>query len=314
MAKFCISCGAQLGDTVKFCASCGTQQQSAQQTPSQPQQPRPQAQPYQPQPQYQQQYAPAPIAPKNKKSRLPLILSVIGVCLVAVIIGVVLLSTCAMNIVDKTAKADYYEIGKDKIPSVKLVLGEERTVTRVSTSIENGATRKEIEYKVSGTQQNDEMWDYFIYLCNVDGFLQLSDVIDFNGPSGIGVVGRNSVESGYEIQLQIKYDRNGYTISMIRQQGGIISYDPSSRPTTGNSSTAPNISVSASASASMPTPSSTPTSASVSTPSSTPANTSGSTGSLTKDIFGTIGDGTYHMKMRALSGDAAGTEIEIWLK
>jgi hypothetical protein len=50
--------------------------------------------------------------------------------------------------------------------------------------------------------------------------------IDFSGQSGVGLIGRNSVDEGYELQMQIKYDRRGYTITIIKQPGGITPAEP----------------------------------------------------------------------------------------
>jgi len=78
MAKFCVNCGANLGDSANFCASCGTQQGAA------PQQTQPvQQQPFQ---QYPPPYAPAP-APKPKNKALPILLG--GAALLAVLIIII---------------------------------------------------------------------------------------------------------------------------------------------------------------------------------------------------------------------------------
>ena len=134
----------------------------------------------------------------------------------------------AKGLVNKTAKLDYYEIGADKIPTVKLAIGEERKVVGVSNSISGKVTTKEIKYEVSGSKQGEEMLDYYLYLHD-DGFLTLTD-IDFSGSRGTGVFGRNSVDDGYEIQLQIEYNREGYTITIMKQPGGITPYDTDDAP------------------------------------------------------------------------------------
>ena len=217
MAKFCSNCGTQLSEDTKFCTGCGARQDDAAQ-PAAPQQPAQQQpivqQQYQQAPYQQQPYAYA--APK-KKSKLPLILAIVFVSLAAVVTGIVLL---AGSLLGKAAKADYYEIGKDRIPSVKFALGEERKVTGDVTSISGKVIKKEIQYKVSGSDQGEEMWEYYSYLHEHDGFLRLGE-IDFDGQSGIGLIGRNSADEGYELQMQIKYDRRGYTITIIKQPGGI---------------------------------------------------------------------------------------------
>lgn len=200
MTKFCSNCGAPLTDAAKFCNGCGSKQDAA--PPLQ-------------QPQYQQ---PAPAAPKKKKSKKRLLI-IVGVVLVAI---VAIVSVYINSLLKEATAADYFEsewLNPDKIPTVKLALGEERKLTNVSISKSGSANIMEIKYDVPGTKQNEDMVKYLTYL-RKEGFLVLTD-IDFSGPSADGVVGCNSIESGYEIQLQIQYDSKGYTISIVKQPGGI---------------------------------------------------------------------------------------------
>jgi len=301
MARFCTNCGNPLEDAAKFCASCGEQTVSAppvnQVQPTW--QPQPQAQqPYmqpQQQPFNQQQYAFAPAGPsKKKKSKLLLIvLSIIGVFIIAVALGVILLINGISSSLNNTAKADYYELGRDKIPSVKLALGEERKVTGVRSSISNNETTKEIKYEVSGTDQKSDMWDYYSYLRDNDSFLSLTD-IEFSGSRGTGVVGRNSLDDGYIVQLQIEYDQNGYTITISKQPGEITP-----NPTENNGSNGdPAYTISPEALID-----------------DNDTQISGNTGALTKSIFSTLmGGGTYHMKMKVKTGESAEEEAEIFFK
>ena len=227
--EVCSNCGDRLEDGAKFCMNCGAKHDSAAQPPQQ-QMIQPvvqQSQNIQPQPpqQYQTQpqpppYVPADVSKPKKKSKLPIILIIIGVVVIGIGVGAFFLVTSVFGILDKTAKEDYYTLGSDKIPSVKLALGEERKITNTSTSISGDTTKKEITYKVSGTEQSREMSEYYTYLHDKDGFLNLTD-INFDGQNGTAVVGRNSVDNGYEIQIQIKYDLNGYTINILKQPGSI---------------------------------------------------------------------------------------------
>jgi len=140
----------------------------------------------------------------------------------------------AISTVNKAAKEDHYVIGNDQIPSVKLALGEERKITglNVSTAV-GGATTKEIKYQVAGTQQGNEMLAYFTYLQEQDGFLSVSD-IDFSGLTGKGVVARNSVDDGHQIQLKIQYDAAGYTIFLMKLPGKITQTPPVEAATPGD--------------------------------------------------------------------------------
>ena len=235
MARLCSRCGAQIGDATKFCKTCGAgieqqynqqprtwqqppqygQPQAWQQPPQYGQQQQPQyGQPYQ---QYQQQgqpYPPQTGAAPQKKRRIPLaLIIIIGlVVLVGLAVGVILMVT------GNTASLDRIKIGKDEVPSVKFVLGEERSVSGVSTSIENGITKKEIKYSVS-ENQNEEMYTYAVALTSDYGYYRLNDN-DFTGMSGYDFqFAKESVEAGYLVIVRIDYDRYGYTITLSRGTG-----------------------------------------------------------------------------------------------
>ncbi|MCL2321174.1 MAG: zinc ribbon domain-containing protein [Oscillospiraceae bacterium] len=213
--KICPNCGFQNDGEANICTSCGhtLEQEVPLQTTqvlfsnTQP------AQPF-----YQTFNQPVTEMP-NERRRIPLFIKILGgfACFVIVIVII------AAFITGNVAKADFYKIGSDQIPSVKLVLGEERKVTGTSTSTSNGITTNIIEYQVPGGNQNKDMIQYFNYLMNNDGFLPLVD-IDFNGPSGTGEFGRNSIESGKAVIMQINYDLNGYTIKIDRGEGNVNPY------------------------------------------------------------------------------------------
>ena len=194
MTTICSICGAQLEEAAQFCAQCGTQTAAA-----------------------------------SAKKKRPIIVTCLGCgCAAIVCFGVMiaLIIWFAMSSLNNAAKEDYYVLGNDKIPSVKLALGEERKITglNVSTAL-GGATKKEFKYQVPGTEQGREMFEYYTYLHDKDGFLRLGD-IDFNESAGKGVVARNSVDDGHEIQLQIEYDAVGYTITIVKQPGGVTPVTP----------------------------------------------------------------------------------------
>ena len=368
MAKFCTNCGASLADTAKFCNGCGSRQddappvqqqqpvqppvqqpaQSVQQPQQQPQQPQQPQQQFQPQPQYQpppmqQQYQQpiqqTPQAESKKKRRIPRLVMIIGIAVIVIGVGIAV-AVIALNGAGNT---DYFKFGNDKIPSVKLALGEERKLTSASTSAAlGGGQAKVFVYQVSGRRQNDDMFNYITYLREKDGFLVLTS-FDFNGPEGACIVGRNSIDDGYMIQLQVEYDRSGYTITITKQKGEITLNTPDSGNQTpgqsgntggdtGNNRTpAPSSSgTPAPSSSQTPAPSSsqTPAPSSSQTPapssSGTPdAGSSGTptpdnsgtpdTGSLTKDIFDLVNSGMYYMKANFIADDGEFT-AEIFVK
>ena len=269
MAKFCSNCGTGLDEAAKFCANCGTTtvavppapepepqpaptqpsplpfpveqqpQYIAQQQPAQQQAaPLPYAQPQQPYPQAPQPYPAAP-PPAQKKSKKGLVIA-LAIIAVIVIGGIAAAVIGIAGAFSKPSKIDYYEMGNDKIPSVKLVLGEVRKVVSSSASISNGVTTKVYQYNAPAVDQGLEMSQYLTYLREEDGFLLLTDV-DFNVPEASCIVGRNSVDSGYELQLQIAYNTGGYIITILKQEGEITpasdgepddldDYDPNDYP------------------------------------------------------------------------------------
>jgi len=180
---------------------------------SYPQQPY-QQQPYPQQPYPQQPYAPAP-APAQKKSKkgLAIALTVIA----AFIVGVVAI---AIAVTGGAAKKDYYVLGKDQIPSVKLVLGEVRKIASSNTATQNGATMKEYRYNEPGRDQAYEMSTYLTYLRG-EGFLLLTDA-DFYADEAWCKVARNSVDAGYWVVVQIEYDTKGYVITLLKEQGEVV--------------------------------------------------------------------------------------------
>ena len=294
MAKFCTNCGASLADAAKFCNGCGTKQDDAPPV-QQPQQQQPvQQQPVQQQPIQQpvQQAYQQPAAPalKKKKSKLPIILLILGIIAVGIVLGVILIFNGVLGVLSDTAKADHYEMGKDRIPSVKYVLSEERKVTGVNSSINGKATSKEIIYELSGPERRDELYKYYKYLVEKDGFYNLNQ-IDFDSENkGSVVIGRNSIDDGYEIQIQLKYDTDGYTVTILKQPGGITpKEEENADPVDSNQTPDPNGGGALNAD-----------------PIQTPAPKDST---LTEGIMKIFGSGSFHMKIMS-----EGTEVESYIK
>jgi len=145
--------------------------------------------------------------------------------MVAAVLGVVLLGTglyiFAGNVLEEEAKADYYQVGDDRIPTVKLALGEERKITGIRNyTSTGGGVGKEYTYQVSGDEQNKDMIKYLNHLREKDKFIVTSD-IDFTGKVGSGMVARPSVEEGQIILMELKYNTEGYTIDIKKGKGTV---------------------------------------------------------------------------------------------
>jgi len=230
---------------------------------------------------------------------------ILGVIVVVLVVAVILIINLVIGLVGKTAKLDYFEIGDDKIPTVKLALGEERSVVGINTTISGKVTTKKIEYEVSGSNQSDDMFDYYLCLRD-DGFVTLTD-IDFSGSKGTGVVGRNSVDDGYEIQLQIEYDFVGYTITILKQPGGITLKDSSDETEYNNGISDSGEPESSSGSSGESGNNNSVESNSGNNGSSGVTNTGAAV--LTQDIFKIMDSGEYHMKVNMTTA-ASDEEID----
>ena len=155
--------------------------------------------------------------PAKEKRKVPAI-AIILVCFV-VLLGIGIL--IAVLVTGDTSKQDFIKIGKDEIQSVKYILGEERKVSGVSTTTENGITKKVIVYNVLYNQRED-MLDYAQTLRDVYGFYftDNTDETDFSGAEGVDLeLVKESVEDDYLIILRIDYDSTGYTITLTRARG-----------------------------------------------------------------------------------------------
>jgi len=135
----------------------------------------------------------------------------------------------ASQALKNAADEDFYELGNDRVPSVKYILGEVRDVSGVSTSVSGTTSTKIIEYSVS-TNQREEMQKYALALMDDHGFYNTT-AYDFSGPTGRGFdFTKESRESGYIVIVTIEYDRSGYTISIVRARGTLTIPDPDDDP------------------------------------------------------------------------------------
>ena len=180
----------------------------------QPGQPQPayQPPPGQPQPgQPQPAYAAAPAAQKKK---FPTWLLIVIIAVVVVVVALFVANRATGNI----AGQDYINMGPDQIPSVKLILGEERNISSYNSSTSGGIQTITIVYKVEENQAG-EMRTYAEALMNRYEFFNTTPY-NFSEPTGSDFVfAADSVEEGFIILLQIDYDTSGYTITLTRGEG-----------------------------------------------------------------------------------------------
>lgn len=133
------------------------------------------------------------------------------IVLVAAIVFIVLAS------ISKTQKADYYEMGKDSIPSVKAVVGE-RKIASVSKAITNGVTKHTYGY-LSQSAETDVL-EYSSYLVEQAGFA-VTDLGQKDAP----VLARTSVEDGKVVLVIIEYTASEYYVTLQKGEGTLTVTD-----------------------------------------------------------------------------------------
>jgi len=196
------------------------QQQYAQQQPQQP----PYQQPAQGQypggppqaPAYGGAYAAS--APKKK---LPKWMFIAIAAAAAVVVVILVLNQTGGTV---NVNQDYFTIGADQVPSVKLVLGEERKISGSSSTVEKGVTTVVVKYSV-GENQNAEMKKYADALVNDYKFTSTAPY-DFSGSSGKGIeFAKESKEDGYVVLVTIDYGSSGYDLTIKRGKGKLTIHD-----------------------------------------------------------------------------------------
>jgi hypothetical protein len=187
-------------ETAQFCEECGA--------PLDGQRP----------PQQQQTMPPVPPLAKAKKKRsklLPALAIVLGslVLLIGGIVGAVKVVTVL------TAKTDFYQLGKEKIPAMRYVLNNTREVTGVRKSVSNGEREQEVTYTAEGTAIEDVAF-YVDYLTVHKGYSLLSPY-DQTQLSGTVSLGRSAKTAGYKLLVQVTYDQAGYVIKAACAKGSV---------------------------------------------------------------------------------------------
>lgn len=145
-----------------------------------------------------------------KRNKVGYKIAAIVVAVIAIIITVVVVFFSSLN---KVKKADYYSLGKDQVPTIKLVVGE-RKISSVSSSISNGVTTKTYDYSSDSSYEDIE--SYVTYLVEKAGYRTAT----LAGAEGITHYGINSVEEGKIILIKADVNPFGYTIEIVKGVGG----------------------------------------------------------------------------------------------
>ena len=222
---------------------------------------------YAPQPAYVPQYAPyAPPAATPKKKNMTLFI-IIG-CIVAFIA----LAAAVVSIANNSGgNADAYKFGKDRVASIKAVVGKRKLTGSEAASSAGGVTTKRYTYKAdseNGNQAADDISAYIAYLTENEGFLSLIEVQKSEVYAGGYKVqfAKHSVNEGMIIILDIDYAAEGYTLFFTKGEGTLTK------------KATPDEVVHAEEAASDPDP------------------IEAGEGALTKDIFVIFDSGVYHLR------------------
>ena len=151
----------------------------------------------------------------TKQKKIMIIFIIVGAIIAIItLIGAAFLVTSVGNI----KKADFFELGGDQVPTVKLVVGE-RKIASFSSSIENGITTKTYEYRSDSSAA--DMEQYIKYLREDEDFI----VTSVNDNKNDVYYGKNSVEEGRIILVYIDANPFGYTIKLIKGRGELNKFN-----------------------------------------------------------------------------------------
>jgi hypothetical protein len=121
-----------------------------------------------------------------------------------------------------TADAEYYTLGNDRITSITKVVGQ-RNVVRSGAIRDSGVTTMTVVYSTDPadpTQAGNDVAKYFQYLLDNDDFLALKSFEDLPYEGGVEMsFGKDSVDNGQIIILDIDYDVKGYTLKFQKGEG-----------------------------------------------------------------------------------------------
>jgi hypothetical protein len=185
----------------------------------------------------QQQDFPAPPPEKKKRNVLRIVLIIVAILVVGCIGTVVAVFGAASCSLNALADADSYEIGNDRVPSVKTALGERYDVTGSAVKTENGQETLDIVFKTGGTSGKD-MERYASYLSD-NGWLRTQDA-DFSQASNPKSalrgfqLAKNSTTSGYVVVVTLYWEPGEFNLVIDRLVGDVAGEtddDPKPAPT-----------------------------------------------------------------------------------
>jgi len=122
------------------------------------------------------------------------------------------------NLLGGAADKDYFEIGADRVPSVKYVLGDAPGISSFSNSKSGGVEQVVVQYKAADDPAGD-MKEYTSVLISKYGFYSVNG-FDFSDSRGRDIqFAKESDEDGYVVMVTIDYSTSGYTLTIARGEG-----------------------------------------------------------------------------------------------
>jgi len=149
------------------------------------------------------------VAAIKKNMALILVVSLGVLAVIALII-----SAAIPKRVENVAAQDYYFMGEDKVPSVKLIIGQ-RDIGSFSENALGGASKQIIKYNVTETP-SEEISLYGKALTEDYSYLDISGIA-FDGLTGSeSLYAKESVDETKLIIVQIDHDSKGYTLTLYK--------------------------------------------------------------------------------------------------
>ena len=136
-----------------------------------------------------------------------------------IILGLVVIVVCAVAILffvtGNAAKLAEYKFGPDKVASVNAVIGEQRKVSGVTSSISNGVQQKQYTYESESVVK--DLTTYTLHLRNNGWIVTKSyDLAAGNGEAQLGI---ESADKGKILIMSIVFEPNKYAIKITKADG-----------------------------------------------------------------------------------------------
>ncbi|MBO6145864.1 MAG: hypothetical protein J6O62_03610 [Bacilli bacterium] len=137
-----------------------------------------------------------------------------------IILSMIIFLSFIANLI-KEKDENYYVFGKDKIPSINLILGKRELSSYKKLDGDNIIT-KIYKYKNIKDPKSD-LSNYVDKLKNDYNYLYTSE-INLKKSKGKFQLGNNSIDSNKILIIDFSYDKDSYTIKITKGDGKINSY------------------------------------------------------------------------------------------